>query len=162
ASMGSIDRRQLLTSAAVSALGLSCATSQRGAVAQSPAHATSAPAPVPSAPASASKALAGTRTKFAANLEMWWSGTPFLEKLQLAKNLGFEAVELWPWRGKPIDELDRRARELGLEITQFTAWGFSPGMNDPKNHDAVEREIRASCEIAKKLRVRKMTVVAGN
>ena len=56
-------------------------------------------------------------------------------RLQEAAELGFPAVEFWPYEGKDIDAIAELAKELEIEIAQFTAWGFAPGMNDPKNHD---------------------------
>ena len=110
----------------------------------------------------AAKPLAGARTRFAANLEMWWGSLPFLDRIRRAAELGFPAVEFWPWRGKDLDGIARTCREVGVEIAQFLAWGFEPGMNDPANHDRVEAEIRASCEVAKKHGVKKMCIIGGN
>jgi hydroxypyruvate isomerase len=101
-------------------------------------------------------------TRFAVNVEMWWTAEPFLQRIKNAAALGFPAVEFWPWRGKDIDALADLSSQLGIEIAQFTAWGFVPGMNDPKNHDKFLKEVEASCAVAKKLRCRKMTVVGGN
>lgn len=101
-------------------------------------------------------------TKFAVNIEMWWKKLPFLERVKMTHAHGFPAVEFWPWRGKPLDELSDLCSQLGVEIAQFTAWGFTPGMNDPKNLDKFVREVEASCEVAKKIRCKKMTVVGGN
>jgi hydroxypyruvate isomerase len=101
-------------------------------------------------------------TKFAVNIEMWWTKLPFLERFKKTAELGFPAVEFWPWRGKDIDQLADLSEKLGVEIAQFTVWGFTPGLNDPKNHDKFLREVEAGCEVAKKLRCRKMTVVGGN
>ena len=106
--------------------------------------------------------LAGARTRFAANLELWWGKLPFLDRIRHAAELGFPAVEFWPWRGKDLDGIARTCREAGVEIAQFLAWGFEPGMNDPANHDRVEAEIRASCEVAKKHGVKKMCIIGGN
>jgi hydroxypyruvate isomerase len=103
-----------------------------------------------------------TRTNFAVNVEMWWSKLPFLKRLEAAAALGYEAVELWPWRGKDVNAVGETCEKLGLKIIQFTAWGFSPGMNDPKNKQKVVDEIGASCEVAKKWKCPMMTVVAGN
>jgi hydroxypyruvate isomerase len=103
-----------------------------------------------------------TQTKFAVNVEVWWKALPFLERLERATELGFPAIELWSWRDKDLDAIAVKAKELGLAVTQFTAWGFEPGMNNPVNHDAVEREIEAACLAAKKLGATAMTVVAGN
>jgi hydroxypyruvate isomerase len=51
---------------------------------------------------------------------------------------------------------------LGLKITQFTAWGFEPGMNNPKNHHLFEEKIKESCQVAKKLECKLATVVGGD
>lgn len=101
-------------------------------------------------------------TKFAVNVEMWWGGRPFLERVKAAIAFGFPAIEFWPWRGKDIPALAALCTEGGIEVAQFTAWGFSPGLNETKNHDQFVREVEASCAIAKQLRCKKMTVVGGN
>jgi len=101
-------------------------------------------------------------TRFAVNVEIWWSSLPLLERIRKAAELGFPAIEFWPWRGKDLAAIAALCGELGLEVAQFTAWGFEPGMNDPAHHDEVEREIAAACEAARTLGARLMTVVAGN
>jgi hydroxypyruvate isomerase len=101
-------------------------------------------------------------TRFAANIEMWWTKLQFLDRVRAAAELGFPAIEFWPWRNKDIDALAETCRQLGIEVAQFLAWGFSPGLNESKNHDRFAREIEASCAVAKKLRCDKMTVLAGN
>jgi hydroxypyruvate isomerase len=103
-----------------------------------------------------------TRTKFAVNVEMWWSRLPFLKRLEEAGKLGFEAVEIWPWQNKDISAVADTAKRLNLHIAQFTAWGFKPGMNDPANKQKVVDEIGKGCEIAKKWDCPLMTVVAGD
>jgi hydroxypyruvate isomerase len=101
-------------------------------------------------------------TKFAVNLEMWWHKLPFIERMKMSASYGYPAVEFWPWRGKDLDAIERVSKDTGLVISQFSAWGFTPGMNDPKNHDAFVREIEESCQVAKRLDVKKMCVVGGN
>jgi len=102
------------------------------------------------------------KTKFAANVEMWWSGLPFLERIEKAHALGFPAIEFWPWRGKDLAAIAALTQRLGIAVAQFTAWGFSPGLNEAKNHDRFVSEIEAACAAAKTLRCDKMTVVGGN
>src|SRR5262249_14148831 len=101
-------------------------------------------------------------TRFAVNVEMWFRKLPFLDRLRAAAALGFPAVEFWPYEGKDIDATIKLCRELNIEIAQFTAWGFTPGMNDPKNHDALAKKIVESCKVAKRLNCPKMCVVGGN
>lgn len=114
-------------------------------------------------PASAPKRPAATpKTKFAANVEMWWGGLPFLDRIKKAHELGFPAIEFWPWRGKDVEAIASLTQELGIAVAQFTAWGFSPGLNEAKNHARFVAEIEASCATAKKLSCPMMTVVGGN
>jgi hydroxypyruvate isomerase len=54
------------------------------------------------------------------------------------------------------------SKELGVEIVQFTGWGFVPGMNDPKNHDAFLAKLETACGVAKTLGTKRILVVAGN
>ena len=105
---------------------------------------------------------ADTQTRFAANIEMWWGGTPFLDRIDAAAALGFPAVEFWPYQGKDIDAVAARAKAAGMIIAQFTAWGFRPGMNEVSNHDKFEAQIREACAVAKRLDCKMATVVGGN
>lgn len=101
-------------------------------------------------------------TKFAVNIEMWWSKEPFLKRIELAASLGFPSVEFWPWQGKDLSAIADLSQKLGIEIAQFTAWGFRPGLNDPKNHGDFVKAIEEGCRVAKQLNCKKMTVVGGD
>lgn len=101
-------------------------------------------------------------TKFAVNIEMWWKKLPFLERIQKTADLGFPAVEFWPFEGKDQNAIAELTQKLGIEIAQFTAWGFKPHLNDPKNHDKFLATIEEACKVAKKWKCRKFTVVAGD
>lgn len=101
-------------------------------------------------------------TKFAVNVEMWFTDRPFLERLKAAAALGFPAVEFWPWQNKKVDAVADLTAKLGIDVSQFTAWGFVPGLNNPKNHDRFVKAIEAGCRTAAKLGCKKMTVVGGN
>jgi hydroxypyruvate isomerase len=102
-------------------------------------------------------------TKFAVNIEMWWrKEKDYLKRLEAAATLGFNAVELWPWENKDQNAVAETCERLGLKIAQFTAWGFKPGLNDPKNHNAFVEKIDKSCEVAKKWKCSMMCVVGGD
>ncbi len=101
-------------------------------------------------------------TKFAVNVEMWFRNLPFIERLDQVARLGFPGFEFWPWKGKDLAAIARKCKEHKLTPVQFTAWGFSPGMNDPKNRDLIVPEITAACETAKRLGTELLCVVAGN
>ena len=80
-------------------------------------------------------------TRFAVNIQMWWRKLPFLKRIRQAASLGFPAVEFWPWEKKDIDKTAELCRSLGVAVAQFTAWGFRPGLNNPKNHAAFVKKI---------------------
>ncbi|QDT57414.1 Hydroxypyruvate isomerase [Caulifigura coniformis] len=103
-----------------------------------------------------------TKTRFAVNVEMWWTNLPFLDRIRRTAELGFPAIEFWPLKGKDLPAIAALTKELGVEVAQFTAWGFKPGMNDPANHDAFEAAIVEACSAAKQLRCKLATVVAGD
>ncbi len=105
---------------------------------------------------------AKVQTRFAVNLDMWWRELPFLDRIRAAADFGFPAFEFDSWREKDLDGVKKLVEELGIEVSQFTAWGFSPGLNDPENHYLFEQEVRASCDAADKLGARLLNVVGGN
>ena len=101
-------------------------------------------------------------TKFAVNVEMWFRKLPVLDRIRAAADLGFPAVEFWPHEGKDIPAIARLCAERKIDIAQFTAWGFKPGLNEPKNHAAFVQAIEKGCQVAKDLNCSLMTVVAGD
>ena len=106
--------------------------------------------------------LEGSKTQFSLNLEMWLRDLPFTDRIRAAADLGFRWVEFWPWRGKDRPAIKQVCAETEVQVSQFTGWGFVPGMNNPVNHEAFEKEILASCKVAQDLGAPMMTVVAGN
>lgn len=108
------------------------------------------------------EAMRESKTRFAVNVEMWWGRERWIDRVKRAVAFGYPAIEFWPWARKPIDELLGIMDTSGLEVAQFLAWGFSPGLNDPKNHDRFEKAIEDSIKTAHRLRCKKMTVIAGN
>ena len=101
-------------------------------------------------------------TRFAVNLEMWWTDLEFLQRVALASELGFPADEFWGWRNKDLGAIADVASDLGIAVAQFLAWGFDPGLNDAANHARFEREIKEACEAARRLACKQMTVIGGN
>ncbi len=101
-------------------------------------------------------------TRFAMNLEMWWSDRPFVERIRAAAALGFTDIEFWNHEGKDLAAIAAVCGELGISVSQFTAWGFVPGMNDPAHHDDFVRAIDRACEVARIIGAPMATVVGGN
>ena len=99
-------------------------------------------------------------TKFAVNVEMWFRGQPFLDRIRQSAALGFPAFEFWGWQGKPIDEAAALSKELGIKVAQFVAGGGA--LNEPSGHAKFVEGVTAACQTAKKLDCNKMTILAGN
>src|SRR4029453_6900037 len=94
---------------------------------------------------------------------MWFHGTPYLDRFQKAADLGFSAVEIWPYKGsdRDPDRLAAAAQKAGVAIAQFSAWGFRPGMNDPKQEDAFVAAIAKGCQGAPKPKKEREWGLAG-
>jgi len=102
-------------------------------------------------------------TPFAVNIEMWFGDKSFLEKIELAAEFGFPAIEFWPYEGRPIAEAARLLKERQVAVSQFTAWPFGKILNHPQtDHAEFYRKIAESCDIADQLDCRLFTVVIGD
>jgi hydroxypyruvate isomerase len=101
-------------------------------------------------------------TKFAVNVEIWWSKLPLVERVRKTAELGFPGIEFWPSAGKDLAELERATKDRGIAVTQFTGWGFEPGLCDPANHARAVEEVREACKVANRLACPMLTIVAGN
>ncbi len=102
-------------------------------------------------------------TRFAVNVEMWFGQRPFLEKIRMASQLGFPAIELWPYENKPLKEAAQLLKELQIEVSQFTAWGFGKELNNPQSdHVRFVKKIEESCDVADQLNCQLFTVVVGD
>jgi hydroxypyruvate isomerase len=143
--MGRITRRGFVGSAIGSAalLGAAAGTARRGE----------------SAEADVDKPGKTPHTKFACNLEMWWRRLPFEERIRNAAALGYPAIEFWAWKSKDLDAIAALSEELGIEVAQFTA---ASSFNNPKRLDRFLAAVKEACDVAKRLKARKATVVAGN
>jgi hydroxypyruvate isomerase len=102
-------------------------------------------------------------TRFAVNVEMWFRGMPFLEKVQKAAAFGFPAIEFWPYKDKPLREAAALLRERQVAVSQFTAWPFGSVLNNPESdHEDFRRAIEESCDVADLLDCSLFTVVIGD
>lgn len=104
------------------------------------------------------------KTQFAVNIEMWFEGTRFEERVENAAALGFPAIEFWFYKDRDMGELAERLNAHGMSATQFTAWGFGQEINDPRiEPEAFVAAIEESCDVANALPGCDLfTVVAGD
>jgi hydroxypyruvate isomerase len=102
-------------------------------------------------------------TPFAVNVEMWFGRRPFLEKIRQAADMGFPAIEFWPFENKPLEEARKLLQERSVAVSQFTAWGFGRELNHPESdHQRFVKKIEESCEVADLLDCKLFTVVIGD
>jgi hydroxypyruvate isomerase len=145
------NRRQFLTASATLAAAGIAGTAAAGQ-------------PRPAPPEDTTQLGRTAHTKFAPNIEMWWAGSKLSpqRRIEEAARLGYSAVEMWPYEGKDINAIVDVCQKHKVEITQFTAWGFTPGLNDPKNHDRFVQKLEEACKVAERLNCKMMCVVGGN
>lgn len=102
-------------------------------------------------------------TPCAVNVEMWFGKKTFLEKIQAADELGYPAIEFWPYQGKPVAEAAKLLKEKKMAVSQFTAWGFGKELNNPAaDHAKFLKAIEESCDVADTLDCQLFTVVIGD
>ncbi len=99
-------------------------------------------------------------TRFACNVESWWTELDFMDRFERAAEAGFRAIEFWhvDQPGRDVSAIAATCKSLGLDIIQFTAWG-SPSLADERNHAEFMRRIRRSIDIAEALEAPMFTIV---
>lgn len=103
--------------------------------------------------------LSDVKTKFSANMAMWYGGrkASMLEQIEKAHADGFDAIEFWAYGGEDIEAVAAKCKELDMKVSNFTAWGKS--ITSGENIDEFEAGIKEALAVAKKLDAKKMTVV---
>jgi hydroxypyruvate isomerase len=91
----------------------------------------------------------------------WWCfqdrGVDDKSLLKAAKSIGYSAIELI------TEEKFDLVLDAGLTIaTHGGHSGMGDGLNNPKNHDLIEREITANLELAAKYKIPNLIVFTGN
>ncbi|MCA9263938.1 MAG: TIM barrel protein [Planctomycetales bacterium] len=146
-----MDRRSAIAgSAATAAVGLASLTLSGSTHAGEPLPEVDKPGRTPN-------------TKFAVNIEMWFGG-PMEERIEKAAELGFPAVEFWPYKDRNIAEMAKVLSDHEMTCSQFTAWGFGTELNHPeKRPENFIQSIKESCDVAQQLPGCDLfTVVLGN
>src|ERR1051325_10008849 len=105
--------------------------------------------------------------RFAANISMLFTEVPFLERFQLARDAGFDAVEfLFPYDYEAAD-VSAALEETGLTLAlfNFPAGDFSAGDRGLAGDPARVVDFQASAEVAMHyahvLQPEKMNCLAG-
>lgn len=80
------------------------------------------------------------------------------------KNLGYEAVEFWTCESLgDFESVFKTISEIGLQIATISGHDSLPdGMNNPENHDRIEKELRESIEVAARYKIPGLICFSGN
>lgn len=93
----------------------------------------------------------------AANIETMYREVPFAERFRAARADGFEYVEFWGWTDKDLGAVEELARAAGIGICGFNGDAdFS--LIDPAHRKPYVDFLRQSCEAAKKVGARSLTI----
>jgi len=84
----------------------------------------------------------------------------FSDRMRLARDCGFDAVEFWGWWDKDLSEIRETAGECSLEIAALCTRFFNPGLREER--DAYLEGLRETLETARFLCCRRIISQAGN
>lgn len=85
----------------------------------------------------------------AVSIQFMWPEHPFPERVRLAREAGFNAIEMWDWRDKEIDRIAEAAHRHGVQITGF--FGNRLGsLVDAAEHGRNLQSLRESLEVARR------------
>lgn len=88
--------------------------------------------------------------KFSCCIEMIYTEYPFLERIQKAKDAGFDYVEFWNWDNKDIDAIERKLKEAGIGLATFQG-SIRGVMVDKKDREIYVEDLKKSIALAKRL-----------
>ena len=88
--------------------------------------------------------------KYSACIEMLFQESPFIERIQSAKEAGFQAVEFWLWQPKDLPAIKEALDKTGLSVAIFQG-NMEGRMIDPADHDIYVQGVKKSLEAAKLL-----------
>jgi hydroxypyruvate isomerase len=105
---------------------------------------------------------------FDVNVSMLWRELPFVERLQRAKDAGFDTVEfLWP-RGEDLDAIAGTIKRLSLRVALHNmdggdmAKGERGYANDPARRDEWRQMFEAALTLAGRVGCRRLNCLPGN
>lgn len=80
-----------------------------------------------------------------------------------AREIGYEAVEIWHREGAPFEQLVEVSAKHGLCIASMSGHhSLTDGLNDPDNHSRIEDELNESIELAAEHGIPGLIVFSGN
>jgi hydroxypyruvate isomerase len=98
--------------------------------------------------------------KLSVCIEMIGKEVPFLERIALAAEAGYNAIEFWSWANKDIDAIAAAAMASNVTVAGMVA--TSGKLVDPSLRDRLVEEVKSTIEVAKRLSCTTLIVTTGN
>lgn len=84
-------------------------------------------------------------------LEMLFTDRPFTERMKIASDLGYRAVEFWDWRDKDLNAIAQTAAERNLTIAAMSG-NRHHSLIDPEDRPGLIEEMMQVFGVARRLR----------
>ena len=91
-------------------------------------------------------------------IEMIYTEYPFLDRIKIAAEQGFDAVEFWNWDNKDLPEIKKTTADAGIEIATFQSNRGGTLIN-PTHREAFIAGIKESLAKAQEMGTRKMFIL---
>ena len=91
-------------------------------------------------------------------IEMIYTEFPFLERIKIAAEQGFDAVEFWNWDNKDMPAIKKTAENASIEIATFQSNRGGTLINPSHRKDFISG-IKESLEMANQMNTKKMFIL---
>ncbi len=92
-------------------------------------------------------------------LEMLFTDRPFSERMKIASDLGYRAVEFWDWRDKDLNAIAQTATERNLTIAAMSG-NRRHSLIDPDDRAGLTEEMIRVFGVAQRLRCRNVMMLS--
>src|SRR4030042_5214452 len=94
-------------------------------------------------------------------IEMIYTEYPFLERIKIAKEQGFDAVEFWNWDNKDMPAIKKTAAEAGIDIATFQSNRGGTLINPTHRKDFI-KGIQESLDMAVEMNTKKKFILCNS
>jgi hydroxypyruvate isomerase len=91
-------------------------------------------------------------------IEMIYTEYPFLDRIKIAKEQGFDAVEFWNWDNKDMPAIKKTASEAGIDVATFQSNRGGTLINPTHRKDFI-KGIQESLDMAVEMNTKKMFIL---
>jgi hydroxypyruvate isomerase len=103
--------------------------------------------------------MVNTKKNLSLCLEMLFTDRPFVERMEIASQLGYRAVEFWDWRDKDLPALAHTATRLGLTIAAISG-NRRHALIDPAARAGLIEEMERVFTVAEQLSCRHVMMLS--